>query len=104
MWGALPKYLAEELQSVQNRCLAIIGMPRTFLPTIEQRCKVTTKHDLERVVNDVNQPNQIFLTKPNTSHGYNFKRSKPGSIATPKSGAQRHTNLFLARAARFLHL
>ena len=44
---------------------------------------------------------KIFLTKPNTSHGYKL-RSKPGSVAIPKSGTQRHANSFIARAARLL--
>ena len=48
------------------------------------------KRELERIVNDIDHPNQIFLTKPNTGHGYNL-RSKPGSVAIPKSGTQRHT-------------
>ena len=103
VWGGLPKHLAEELQSIQNRCLDIIGIPRTSLPTLEDRCNVAIKRELERIVNDINHPNQIFLTKPNTSHGYNL-RSKPGSVAIPKSGTQIHTNSFIARAARLLPL
>ena len=92
VWGGLPKYLAEELQPIQNRCLDIIGIPRTSLPNLEDRCKikVATKRELKRIVNDINHPNQIFLTKPNTSHGYNL-RSIPDSVEIPKSGTQRHT-------------
>ena len=101
VWGSLPKYLAEKLQSVPNRCLDIIGMPRTFLSTLESRCNVGTKCELERIGNDINHPNQIFLTKSNTSHGYNL-RSKSGSVEIPKSGTQRHANSFIARATRLL--
>ena len=75
--------------SLYNRCLDIIGIPRTSLPTLEDRCKVATKRELERIVNDIIHQNQILLTKPNTSNGYNL-RSKPGSIAIPKSAMQRH--------------
>ena len=103
VWGSLPKYLAEELQSIPNRCLDIIGIPRTSLPTLEDRCNLATKRELERIGNDIKHSKQIFLTKPNTSHGYKL-RSKPGSVAIPKSGMQRHTNLFIARAARLLLL
>ena len=99
LWGGLPKYFAEELQSIQNKCLDIIGIPRTSLPMPEDRCNVATKRKLERIVNNISHPNEIFLTKPNTSHGYNL-RSKPGSVAIPKSGSQRHANSFMARAAR----
>ena len=79
LWGGLPKHLAEELQSLQNRCVDIIRIPRTFLPTLEDRCNVATKCELVRIVNYIHHPNQIFLTKLNTSHGYNL-RSKPGSV------------------------
>ena len=81
LWGGLPKHLAEELQSLQNRCVDIIRIPRTSLPMLEDRCNIATKRELERVVNYINHPNQIFLTKPNTSHGYNL-RSKPGSLSS----------------------
>ena len=81
LWGGLPKHLTEELQSLQNRCVDIIRIPRTFLPTLEDRCNIATKRELERVVNYINHPNQIFLTKPNTSHRYNL-RSKPGSLGS----------------------
>jgi len=83
----------------------------TVLPKLNVSFKSPTLHgnkrehkrELERIVNDINHPNQIFLTKPNTSHGYNL-RSKLGSVAIPKSGVQRHNNyyLFIARAARLL--
>ena len=37
VWGGLPQYLADDLQSIQNKCLDIIGISRTSLPTLEQR-------------------------------------------------------------------
>ena len=37
--GRFSDYLAEELQSIQIRCLDIIGIPRTSLPMSEDRCK-----------------------------------------------------------------
>ena len=93
--GRFADYLAVEMQ---KRCLDIIVIPRTTLSTLEDRCKVATiKRELKRVVIDTNHPNKNFLTKPNTSHGDNL-RSKPGSVARPKSGTQRHNDSFLARA------
>ena len=89
VWGSFSKYLAKELQSIQNRYLDVIEIPRTSLPTLEDRCKVATKRELERIMHDINHQNQILLTKPNTSNGYNL-RSKPGSLAIPKSAIQRH--------------
>ena len=37
VWGSLPKYLVDELQSIPKRCLDIIEISRTFLPTLEGR-------------------------------------------------------------------
>ena len=78
-----------------NGALDIIGIPRTSLPMLEDRCNVATKRKLERIVNNISHPNEIFLTKPNTSHGYNL-RSKLGSVTILKSGTQRHANSFIA--------
>ena len=65
--------------------MAVVGHHRYHrdtknIPTLEDRWKVATKRELERTMNDINYPNQISLTKPNTSHGYNL-RYKPGSVA-----------------------
>ena len=62
VWGGLPKYLADELESTRNRCLDIVGIQRTSFPTLEERRKVVTKRELERIVNNQNHPNQIFNT------------------------------------------
>ena len=40
----------------------IIGIKKTSLPTLEDRCNVATKRELERIMNDIKLPNQIFLT------------------------------------------
>ena len=103
VWGGLPKYLAEELQSIQNRCLDIVGIPRTSFPTLEGRCKVAAKRELERIVNYINHSNQYFSQSKIRRQGYNL-RCKPGSVTIPKLGTQRLTNSFLARAARLLLL
>ena len=102
VWGGLPQYLADDLQSIQNRCLDIIGISRTSLPTLEQRRMEATKRELERTIEDTSHPNQVFISKPRISHSYNL-RSKPGPVVIPRSGTQRHANSFIARAARLLN-
>ena len=103
VWGALPKYLADELESTQSRCLDIIGILRKSLPTLEERRKVATKRELERIGNNKNHPNQIFTAKPNTCYSYNL-RSTPGPVAIPRSTTRTHANSFNARAARLICL
>ena len=64
--------------------------------------QLTTKSNCtENSSGKENFQNFSILTKQNTSHGYKL-RSKPGSVAIPKSGTQRHANSFIARAARLL--
>jgi len=74
------------------------NIPSNVRGQVQRNDKACIRKNCE---SDINHPNQIFLTKPNTSHGYNL-RSKPGSVAIPKSGTQRHANSFKARAATFL--
>ena len=50
--GGGAKYLADELQSTQNRCLDFIGIPRTSLLMLEERPKVATERESETIVND----------------------------------------------------
>ena len=58
----LPQYLADDLKSIQNRCLDIIGVPRTSLPALEQRRMEATKLELERTIEDNSHPNQVFFS------------------------------------------
>ena len=101
-WGSLPQYLADDLQSIQNRCLDIIGVSRASLPTLEQRRMEATKRELERTIEDINHPNQEFFSKSSTSYSYNL-RFKSGPVVIPRSGTQRHANSFIVRAARLLN-
>ena len=100
-WGSLPQNLADDLYSIQNRCLDIIGVSRASLPTLEQRRMEATKRELERTIEDINYPNQVF-SKSSTSYSYNL-RFKSGPVVIPRSGTQRCANSFMVRAARLLN-
>ena len=102
VWGGLPQYLADDLQSIQNRCLDIMGISRTSLPTLEQRRMEATKRELERTIEDINHPNQVFFSKSSTSYSYNL-RFKSGPVVIPRSGTQRRANSFMVTAARLLN-
>ena len=94
--------LADDLQSVQNRCLDIVRVSRTSLPALEQRRLEATKRELERTIEDISRRNQVFFSKPSISHSYNLP-SKLGPVVIPRSGTQRPANSFIARAARLLN-
>ena len=102
VWGGLPQYLKDDLQSIQKRCLNIKGISRTSLSALEQRRMEATKRKLERTIEDISHPNQAFFSKPSISRSYNL-RSKPGPVVIPSSETQRHANSFIARAARLLN-
>ena len=95
-------FLADDLQSIQNSCLDIIGISRASLPKLEQRRMEATKRELERTIEDINHPNQVFFSKSSTSYSYNL-RFKSGLVVIPRSGTQRHANCFIVRAARLLN-
>ena len=64
--------------------------------------KVATKREWERIVNDKNHPNEIFITKPNTSYSYNLRSrlSRNTKDENPKTrklfyGASRKARLFM---------
>ena len=85
VWGGLPRYLADDLQSIQNRCLDIISVSRTSFPALEQRRMEATKRELKRKIEDVSHPNQVFFSQSSKSHSCNL-RSKPGQVVRPRSG------------------
>ena len=60
--GGLLNYLADDLEHVQNRSLDIIGIPRTTLATLEERRKEATKCEVEKILNDREHPNRIFIS------------------------------------------
>ena len=106
VWGGLPQYLADDLQSIQNRCLDIIGISRTSLSALEQRRMEATKRELERTIEEISHPNQVFFSKKSKSHSYNL-RSKPGPVVIPRSGTQKTCKLFYSKrhkAAKFINV
>ena len=68
-------YLADDLQSIQNRCQDIIGALRTSAPALEQRRMDARKRELERTMEDISHHNQAFFLKPSISHSYNIQYS-----------------------------
>ena len=62
VWGGLPKYLADDLQRVQDRSLGIIGLPKSSLPPLEDRRDVAAKRELEKIIKDNNHPHYSLVT------------------------------------------
>ncbi|KAI8481221.1 hypothetical protein Bbelb_410240 [Branchiostoma belcheri] len=48
VWGGLPKHLSDSLESIQKRCLRIIGLPADALPTLANRRERATLRTIEK--------------------------------------------------------
>ncbi|KAI8507735.1 N-acetylated-alpha-linked acidic dipeptidase 2, partial [Branchiostoma belcheri] len=73
VWGGLPKHLSDSLESIQKRCLRIIGLPADALPTLANRRERATLRTLESILKDSTSPLWGFITTPLASH-YNLRR------------------------------
>ena len=100
IWGGFPAYLAAELEKIQSRSLDIIGLPRDFLPSLEERRKTITAREFRRINDDVNHPCRTLIAKP-TEHQYNLRTTNfcPSVI----SGTQRHKQSFIPRATSLIN-
>ena len=100
IWGGLPAYLAAELEKIQSRSLDIIGLPRDFLPSLEERRKTITAREFRRINDDVNHPCHTLIAKP-TEHQYNLRTTN--FCRSVISGTQRHKQSFIPRATSLIN-
>ena len=56
IWGEIPDYLVNELESIQRRSLDTSGLPRDFLPSLEEKRKTITTREFRGIKDDVNHP------------------------------------------------
>ena len=68
-----------------------------------------TKRDLERTIEGINHPTQVFFSKSSTTYSNNL-RFNSGPVVIPRSGTQRHANSIVRvysksrKAAKFLNV
>ncbi|CAB4008474.1 Hypothetical predicted protein [Paramuricea clavata] len=56
IWGGLPQYLTDEIESIQNRCIKILGTSRCNFETLEQRRAHLTVKEYQRILSDPTNP------------------------------------------------
>ncbi len=56
IWGGLPQYLVDEIESIQNRCIKILGTSRCNFETLEIRRADLTVKEFQRVLSDPTNP------------------------------------------------
>ena len=98
--GWTSAYLAAELEKIQSRSLDIIGFPRDFLPSLEERRKTITAREFRRINDDVNHPCHTLIAKP-TKHQYNLRTTY--ICQSVISGTQRHKQSFIPRATSLIN-
>ena len=91
VWGGLPKYLADDLQRVQDRSLGIIGLPKSSLPPLEDRRDVAAKRELEKMIKDKNHPNHSLVTLLTNSWATRSMKR----VVELKSATNRHRDCFI---------
>ena len=64
IWSGLPQYLTDEIESIQNRCIRILGMSHHNYKALEQRRAELTVKELQRILNDPTNPCNKFIRQP----------------------------------------
>ena len=100
IWGGLPEYLADEIESTQDRCLKILGISRDNLKSLRERRDNIAMEELKRIQTDATHPCHKFIPLP-ASHTYDLRRNS--SIPYPISHNKRHEQSFIPRAIALLN-
>ena len=100
IWGGLPEYLANEIESTQNRCQKILGIPRDNLTSLRERRDNIAMEELKRIHTDATHPCHKFIPLP-ASHTHDLRRNS--SISYPISHTKRHEQSLIPRAIALLN-
>ncbi|KAI8516644.1 hypothetical protein Bbelb_052250 [Branchiostoma belcheri] len=101
VWGGLPKHLSDSLESIQKRCLRIIGLPADALPTLASRHERATQRRLENILKDNTSPLWGFITTPSANH-YNLRRGGRHQSMINKS--KRHSISTTSEVSQHMHI
>ncbi|KXJ08826.1 putative RNA-directed DNA polymerase from transposon X-element [Exaiptasia diaphana] len=102
IWGGLPQYLAMELQTVQDRCLRILALPKDTLEPLDKRRDEFTKKDIERIIKNKNL-NHLLQQSTKVNHSYSLRRKNTHQVHVPMSKTKRHKQSFVPRALGLLN-
>ena len=99
IWSGLPQYLTDEIESIQIRCIKILGMSHHNYKALEQRRAELTVKELQRILNDPTNPCNKFIPQP-LIHEHNLRTRK--NLLHTISYAERHQQSFIPRAISLL--
>ena len=99
IWGGIPQYLVDELESIQTRSLRILGLPKDSLPSLLQRRDSLTFREYKHIKNDSSNPCNKFIPLP-VDHPYSLRTIRNHSHVA--SSTERHKKYFIPRAASLI--
>ena len=100
VWGGLPSFLADELDSIQKRSLRIIGLPSNdYLPTLTERRNRADARELDAIRKDVKHPLHAKALEK-AKYSYQLRNKCRPFNCVPLSGKEHHRNSFLPRLLR----
>ena len=102
VWGGIPKYLEDEVERVQTRCLKIIDLEKNHLPSLKERRETATRREAIRIQVNPSHPCHSLLPAL-ADHQYNLRKNNKSS-RYKLSGTERHKQSFMARACKSLLL
>ena len=99
IWGGLPQYLIDEIESIQNRCIKILGTSRCNFETLEQRRAHLTVKEYQRILSDpTNRCNKLIPQPFTHEHDLRTTNNLPYVVSYTK----RHRQSFIPRAISLL--
>ena len=102
VWGRIPQYLVDELESIQARSLRILGIPKDSLPSLHERRDKQTIKEYERTINDILNPCNNFIPSP-VRHSYDLRNQTTRDRPLIRSFTDRHKQSFIPRAVSLLY-
>ncbi|CAB4036656.1 Hypothetical predicted protein [Paramuricea clavata] len=95
IWGGLPQYLIDEIESIQNRCIKILGTSRCNFETLEQRRAHLTVKEYQSILSDPTNPCNKLIPQPFT-HEHDLRTTN--NLPYVVSYTKRHRQSFIPRA------
>ena len=96
---AAPLYLIDEIESIQKRCIKILGISHHNFKTLEQRRAELTVKEHQRILNDPTNSCNKFVPQPSIDeHDLTTRKNLPHITSYTK----RHQQSFISRAISLL--
>ena len=99
IWGGLPQYIIDEIESIQNICIKILGTSRCNFETLEQRRAHLTVKEYQRILSDPTNPCNKLIPQPFT-HEHDLRTTN--NLPYVVSYTKRHRQSFIPRAISLL--